>query len=300
VEQEGGDPSGFKGVPNWSLDADQKFNSEYDISTTILSLTAPGACIRKTPEGRADLARRCNEYLAKFRDDAPHRYGFFATLPSMTDKKEFLAEVAYSLDVLKADGITVFTRYGTGYQYLGHPDFTDIWAELNQRGAVVFVHPTHPVDTHLVNPKMVQPLIQYPFETTTAAVDMLLNRIPQTHPNCKIILSHAGGTLPYLVSRTACIFPKDSPEQQDFMDGATSFYYDIALSNSHRVLSLLQDFAKPDHILFGSDYPYATPTNLENHIPLIKTFDFKIPELREKIDNKNALKLIPRLAQYYA
>ena len=110
IEEEGGDPSGFPGVPNWSLEDDKAFNAKYDTVQTILSLTAPGACIRKTPEKRADLARRCNEYLAKVRDEAPHQYGFFAALPSMLDKTEFKAELAYALDELKADGVTVFTR----------------------------------------------------------------------------------------------------------------------------------------------------------------------------------------------
>lgn len=262
-------------------------------------MTAPGACIRKTPEGRAQLARQANEYLAKVRDSAAHKYGFFATMPSMTDKTEFLEEVAYAFDVLKADGITVFTRYGPGHQYLGHAEFTEIWDELDRREAVVFVHPTHPVDTNLVGPKMPQPLIQYPFETTIAAVNMLLNRVIQTHQKCKVILSHAGGTLPWLVARPACIFPRGSPEQDDFLDGARSFYYDIALSGSDTVLNTLQTFCKPGHILFGSDYPYATSTNIENHIPRLEGFDWKSTEFKEDVYTKNALKLIPRLAQYY-
>ena len=43
------------------------------------------------------------------------------------------------MDVLKADGITLLTSYGG--KYLGHPDFQEIWSEMNKRAAVNFIHP---------------------------------------------------------------------------------------------------------------------------------------------------------------
>lgn len=296
---EGGDPSGFKGVPDWNLKLDKAFNDKNGISTTILSLTAPGACIVKTPEGRARLARRCNEHLAKIRDDAPERYGFFATLPSMVDEADFLTEVAYALDTLKADGVTLFTRYGPGHQYLGHPDFGKIWDELERRKAVIFVHPTHPVDTQLVNPVMSQPVVQYPFETTITAVDMLFNKVPQKHANCKIILSHSGGALPFLYSRAGSGFEVGSQEHADFVDAARNFYFDTALSASDTVLKLMQDFAKPGHMLCGSDYPYAEERHIAHHLPNLAKFEFQRGDLRQEIYYKNALELFPRLAKYY-
>ena len=299
MAEAGGDPSGFKGVPDWSLELDKDFNDKNEISTSILSLTAPGACIVKSREGRAKLARRCNEYLAKLRDDAPQRYGFFATLPCMTDADDFLSEVAYALDTLKADGLTLFTRYGSGHQYLGHPEFTKIWDELDRRKAVIFIHPTHPVDTVLVNPMMTQPVVQYPFETTITAVDMLVNKVPQNHPNCKIILSHAGGTLPFLFTRPASAFEPGSEEHQAFVDAVRNFYFDTALSGSDTVLRFMQDFAKPGHLLCGSDFPYAGPQHIRHHLPNLAKFKFEREELREEIYYKNALELFPRLAKYY-
>lgn len=217
----------------------------------------------------------------------------------MLDKAEFLAEVAYALDTLKADGVTVFTRYGSGHQYLGHPDFHELWDELDRRQAVVFVHPTHPVDTTLVNPMMIQPVVQYPFETTIAATDMLIRKVPQTRPNCKIILSHAGGTLPFLVTRPASMYEPDSKEYHEFMDAATSFYFDTALAGSDIVLNLLQDFAKPGHILCGSDFPYAAERHIAHHLPNLAKFEFKSAGMRDEIYYKSALKLLPRLAKYY-
>ena len=80
--------------------------------------------------------------------------------------------MAYALDVLIADGVCLFTHYGPGLQYLGHVDFQDIWAELDRRAAVVFIHPTHPADTALVSDLLPQPVLEYLFETTQTTVDL--------------------------------------------------------------------------------------------------------------------------------
>ncbi|THW67236.1 amidohydrolase family protein [Aureobasidium pullulans] len=175
-----GDPSGWL-TPKWLPAASESIMEQLGVKTTILSLTALGACILEGQKS-FDLARRCNEYCSELRDKSPRRWGFFAALPSLLNTKAALAELAYALDVLHADGVTLFTRYGTGNTYL-----------------VVFVHPTYPVDTTKVNESMPQPLIDYPHETTRTATDIAGTR--RKYPGCKVILSHAGGALPYLIER---------------------------------------------------------------------------------------------------
>lgn len=271
-------------------------HAKFGISTTILSLTAPGACILKDPQAAATLARKTNEYAAKLRDENPKKYGFLAALPNIMDKELALAEIAYALDVLKADGVTLFTRYGPGNHYLGHPDFKDIWAELNRRSAVILVHPTHPVDTSQVS-NLSQPVIRYPMETTTTALDMLVNKTVHNNPNCKIILSHAGGTLPFLVSRPASILPKGQEELEAFWDDARSFYYDTAVAGSENVLRILERFAKPGHILYGSDAPYAHDGIIEFHTTRLDAYKFEDPGLITQINRENALALFPRLRE---
>lgn len=207
-----------------------------------------------------------------------------------------LAEIAYAFDVLKADGVTLFTRYGHGNHYLGHPDFKEIWAELNRRSAVILVHPTHPVDTNLVS-GLPQPVIRYPFETTQTALDMLYNKVVRDNPNTKIILSHAGGTLPFLLSRPASILTKNDEELEAFWQDARNFYYDIAVAGSENVLGLVEAFAKPDHILYGSDTPYAHNGIIDFHTSRFDKYEFKDPGLRVRINRDNALALFPRLKQ---
>jgi 6-methylsalicylate decarboxylase len=187
LQSAGGDPSGWT-VPSWSLEADKSMNISLGTSTTILSMTAPGACIEKDPQAQAQLARAANSYAAQIRNDDPSHYGFFTSLPDLLNTELALKEIEYGLDTLKADGVILFTRYGNNNHYLGHPNFRPIWEELNRRKAVVFVHPTHAVDTNLVNKHLPQPMFDYPHETGRTAMDLILSdTLATVAKDCKIV-----------------------------------------------------------------------------------------------------------------
>ncbi|KAJ5088026.1 amidohydrolase family protein [Penicillium angulare] len=297
VEEAGGDPSGWP-TPSWSFEGSIASNERVGTSKAILSLTAPGAVIASTDEKRRALARKANEFAAAQRDVEPNRWGFFAALPCLLDSEGTLTEIRYALDVLKADGVTLFTRYGAGNQYLGDPAFKPIWEELDLRKAVVFIHPTHPADTTRVNPLLPQPAIDYPHETTRTAVDMIITNTKRKYSSCKVVLSHAGGTLPFLITRmstvsreaapTARIYGKTSAE---VMEDFRSFYFDLALSSSEAVLRLVLDVIPHDRLLYGSDYPYASPDKTLGFKQILDDFPLE-QELRDKIYFKNAAELL--------
>lgn len=267
------------------------------IGTTIFSLTAPGTTVLNGPAA-AKLARQTNEYGAAIRDSNPSKFGFFAALPPFCDGIEpVLAEIRYALNVLKADGVTMYTRYGQDNHYLGHADFRPIWAELNVHSAVVFIHPTHAVDTNMVNASMPLPVLDYPHETTRTAVDLIISETVREHPACKIILPHAGGTFPYLATRAASmLFESKSSAKpiEEFWEDARTFYYDLALSGNEYTLGLLTKFAKPDHILFGSDFPYAPQKTIDTHTENFDRYQMSDGQAFG-INQGNALKLFPRL-----
>lgn len=187
LQSAGGDPSGWT-VPSWSLEADKSINASLGTGTTILSMTAPGTRIEKDPHAQAQLARAANSYAAQIRNGDPSHYGFFASLPDLLNTELSLKEIEYGLDTLSADGVILFTRYGDDNHYLGHPDFRPIWKELNRRKAVVFIHPTHAVDTNLVNRHLPSPMFDYPHETGRTAMDLILSdTLATVAKDCKIV-----------------------------------------------------------------------------------------------------------------
>ena len=268
----------------------------------MLSITAPGPSIVEDNQKAAELAHHLNDLVAKLRHDDPHGYGFFGSLPSLLDTAACLKEIAYIFDVLKADGITLFTRYGKDNHYLGHPDFAPIWKELSRREAVVFIHPTHAVDTNLVNKALPQPMFDYPHETGRTAMDLIVNDTLRRFPRCKIILSHAGGTLPYLIYRAAGTLPY-MPETlhkstEEIVEEARLFYFDTAISANEPTLKALLAFAKPGHILFGTDFPNAPNPSIEYFTQQLQSFEMD-SDIREQIYSKAALELFPRLRRFY-
>ena len=112
-----------------------------DIRTVIGSISVPGVHFGDDAEARL-LARRCNEYSAELIARRPDRFGAFAALP-LPDVEGAVEETAHALDVLKLDGVGLFTSYGS--DHLGHARFDPLLQALDARGAVAFIHPTaHP------------------------------------------------------------------------------------------------------------------------------------------------------------
>lgn len=288
-------------MPSWNAQASRDICDKLGVKTAIVSVTAPGAIIEKDPKAAAALARKANEASAELRDSDPARFGFFANLPDLLDTETCLTELTYAMDELHADGVTVFTRYGDDNHYLGHPDLTPIWQELNRRKAVVFVHPTHPVDTNLVDAFLPQPMFDYPHETGRAALDMILTGMLKNHAaDCRIILSHAGGTLPYLIHRAAGMMPYTpagptvGKSTEEMIEEARMFYFDTAISANPITLQALFSFAKPGHVLFGSDFPYAPEQGIEWFTKNLEEFEMD-EETRKSVEYGAAWELFPRL-----
>src|SRR5712692_4661824 len=238
-------------IPEWSVDSAIALMDKYGIQTAIMSISTPGVHLGDDAEAR-EKAREMNEYAAQVVRKHPGRFGFFATL-CLPDVKGSLDELAYAFDQLHADGVVVLAN-SRGI-YLGEKSFDPLFDELNRRRAVVFVHPSYLFGND--PPKGMPPYIaDFLLDTTRAAVRLAGSGTLDCCPDVKVILSHAGGFVPYAAYRIA---GAASPKR-DFADGLAQlrkFYFDIALSGSPTALPSLLTLAQPDHVLYATDWPYA-------------------------------------------
>ncbi|KAI4150860.1 MAG: hypothetical protein L6R39_002140 [Caloplaca ligustica] len=284
-------------IPRWSPEASLHLMDKLHIDKAILSLSAPGAMIAGDTHNVRSVARAWNDYASTMRTKWSGRFGFFAALPSLTDQEGALAEIEHAFEDPEADGITLFTSYGG--KYLGAKEFEPIWAELDKRHAVVHIHPVHSAAAPFVTPFLPQPLIDYPHESARTASDLVLSGRKRQYPNCKVILSHAGGTLPYiserLVALSSTIFAglldEISPRGHQITEDLKSFYFDLAISGSSNVLDTLLKWAPQDRILYGSDFPFAGGVE-ESFDAALEGYDMD-DDLREKCYQGNALALFP-------
>jgi 6-methylsalicylate decarboxylase len=291
LKNHGGDPSGW-GSPEWSPASLLRFMDDEGIRISVLSLTAPGIEGWRVDD-REKMARRVNEYGADLVQKHPDRFGYFATLP-LPDVQVSLAEMEHAFDTLGVDGVVLHSNFDG--IYLADPRFDPLWEELNRRSATIFVHPTTPPLMPML-PGIPGPLTDYPAETTRAALHLVLNGHTDRFPKTKIILSHGGGFLPYAATRFAELSASLNAGRS--VDWATkalqSFYFDTALVAPSGLPSLLA-FAPPEHIVFGTDFPYASEKVSKTFTTNLDRYRDLAPETLKAI-NRGACALIPRRAK---
>jgi len=201
----------------------------------------------------------CNEYGAGITADHPGRFGYFASLP-LPDVEGSLDELTHAFDVLRADGLVLQSSNYDG-SYLGDPRFDEVMEELDRREALVFVHPAVPVSAAAQSLDIPVFGMEFTFDTTRAAFNLAYTGTLERFPNITWVMAHAGGTVPYLVGRFSLLWMVDHDLAERAPLGATAYmanlYYDIALSANPHVLSSLAELVGWDHVVFGSDFPFA-------------------------------------------
>ncbi len=261
----------------------------FGIRAALTSLT-PRVFLRHA-DRRREVARRCNEYQARLVRDHPARFGAFAVLP-LPDVDGALEEIAYALDVLRLDGVGLFSSFEG--RYLGDPLFDPVFDELNRRQAVVFVHPAHCQAPPELNLQAPGSIIEYVFDTTRAIVNLLHTGTLRRYPRVRLVFSHAGGAVPFLAHRIAGLEQRSGVA--DVIPTLRTLYYDVAMAMVPYALRSLQELVDPSHILWGSDLPFVAPAHLREELAAWSAYDGFTAEARAAIEHGNALGLFPRLA----
>jgi predicted TIM-barrel fold metal-dependent hydrolase len=234
--------------------------------------------------------------------DRPDQFGFFAILP-LPDVEASLAELSFAFDHLKADGVVLETNCKGAYW--GDEKFSPLFDELNQRQAVLFLHPTSPACFEQIGMGFPAPLIEFPFDTARTAVDLIFSGTLRRRPGIKVILSHGGGALPILLSRIAMVaevpfvHPRPLGGGAEVLEEVRKLYFDLALSATPLNFQALLEITSASHILFGSDYPFAPPpaiaANTSRYEAILAGLS---PEHRIMIEHRNAADLFPRLRRF--
>lgn len=283
-------------IPQWSPEASIALMDANGIQTAITSLSAPGVYFGD--KNRAvTLARACNEFSASMRERYPGRFGSFAVLP-MPFTELAVKEAIYALDTLKAEGIVLLGS--TDGVFLGDPRFDELMAELDRRGATVFVHPNIHATSEQLGLGTPHFMVEFLCDTTRAAVNLILSGSMEKYPHIRWILSHSGGFLPFIAWRVslANLLPqyiKAAP--QGILTYIQRFYYDTALSPSVYSLAALRELVDPSHLLFGSDFPFAPAPVVSMCCQTLDSTGLWDDTVKYGIARGHALKLFPQYRQ---
>src|ERR1700730_9973523 len=281
--------------PDWTPQLALELMDRFGIEVALTSLAQPGVGFG-TPASAQALARGCNDYAADLVARWPKRFGAFATVP-MWSTDGAIEEIGRCLDLLKFDGVSLFASYEE--KFLGDPWFDPVMEMLNARGAVVFVHPgLHPSSKGLALP---WPgfMMEYLFDTTRAVVNLIFSGAIQRFPRVQFILPHAGGLVPYFAWRLSVSpmidqrLPRLSRDQ--VYAALRHLLYDNALSPGEQTFGALDHVARPERIVFGTDFPFANPRVIAEALSTYES-GFLSEERRFAIDRANALALLPKYA----
>ena len=279
------------GLAAWTPDKSLGDMDGAGVSTSMISI-APAGNPFGDPATAVGLTHECNEFIARLVADHPGRFGLFASLP-LPNIEASLAEIAYAFDTLKADGIALFTSYGS--KWLGDPAFNPVFEELNRRRAVVYTHPNTAACCGNLLPNIGEGIIEWGTDTSRAITQIVFGGAAARYPNIRLIFSHAGGTMPFLIERFVNL-AKTAQFASQFPDGfsavARKFYYDTAQTSNPAAMSALSKVVPISQIVFGTDFPFR---NAAEHVKGLKDCGvFSAADL-QAIDRQNALTLLPRL-----
>jgi aminocarboxymuconate-semialdehyde decarboxylase len=228
---------------------------DHGVDTQVLTLTTPGTHV-ETPATAARFAALVNDAFAGVAQRKRGRFTALATLP-LNDPAASVAELRRASVELGFKGAMLFSNVnGAG---LNEERFWPIYEEANELGAVLYIHPTHPVGVEAMTDFWLMPLVGFLCDTTLAAAKIVFSGIPQRFPRIRWALCHLGGAIPYLAERLDRGFEAFSECRAHIprppSEYLKQFYYDTVNFNP-RAIELAIAFAGTGRVMAGSDYPH--------------------------------------------
>lgn len=282
--------------PRWEVADSLQAMDRNGIDTAVVSLSSPSIWFGNSSDAKR-LARSCNHFAAQMVADHPRRFGFFATVP-LPDVTAALEEARFALDVLHGDGIVLMTNYDD--RYLGDPAFARFFDEINERKAIVYVHPHVCGCSAGLMPDWPASGIEFPHDTTRTVGSLLFGGVFSRCPDIRFIFSHAGGTVPFLAHRIALVGAvherlSGRVPQGQALPILRKQYYDTALSANPIALGALLQFVPPTQILLGTDFPFAPEPVMRDTLAGLRDQGLNKESLMA-IEGGNAAGLFARLA----
>jgi aminocarboxymuconate-semialdehyde decarboxylase len=228
---------------------------EHGVDTQVITLTTPGTHV-EAPATAVRFACLVNDAFAEIRENKRGRFAPLATLP-LNDPAASVKELNRACRELRFPGAMLFSNVnGAG---LNEPQFWPIYEAANDLGAVLYIHPTHPVGVEAMTDYWLMPLVGFLMDTTLAAAKLVFTGIPERFPRIRWVLTHMGGAIPYLAERLDRGFEAFSECRANISRPPSSylkqFYFDT-VNFDRNAIELAISFAGVDRILAGSDYPH--------------------------------------------
>ena len=196
----------------------------------------------------------------------------FATLPVSAPTEEVVGEIQRLSSLHHVRGIILGTTgLGAG---LDDPTLEPIWDALAKSQFLIFLHPHYGLPSEVFGPRAqdyghVLPLsLGFPMETTIAFVRMWLSGVFDRHQELRVLIAHAGGTVPFLAGRVeSCVeHERHFRDEQNRQKERRGIWHVLkqniwldAVTYSKLGVKAAAEAVGVDRVLFGTDHPFFPP-----------------------------------------
>ena len=266
------------------------------IDVQVLSLSAltfPAIQGENDAQQAVRLAREANDYLAEQIRRHPDRFAGFAALP-LQDPVAAIAELERAVTQLGFVGALINGH--TNGAYLDERPYWDIWERAEQLRVPIYLHPADsPADQMKIYqgyPGLRSATWNWTVETATHALRIICSGIFDAFPRVIMLLGHMGEALPYVLKRIDDGW--GGTPQSNHLQHLPSYYIKnnvmitTSANCSPEALSCALLAVGADHLLFSTDYPYAS---MEHTTRFVETAPISEMD-REKIFHVNAERLL--------
>jgi aminocarboxymuconate-semialdehyde decarboxylase len=230
------------------------------IDISLLSVAAPLFFYELDAESSIAVCRILNDAAAELARDSGGRLRGMAAVPlgAPADAAEELRRARDELDLC---GVEIGASLGL--TQLDAAEFDPFYAAAAELGMTIFVHPytsmlgmgTPPgLDRYFTSNSVGNPL-----ETYRASTRMVLGGVFDRHPGLLVHLAHAGGSLPYQISRVDHTYglreEVRAVARKRPYDYLPNFIFDTVIYDE-RQLDFLKALVGIERIVFGTDYPF--------------------------------------------
>lgn len=242
----------------WELERKLALMDDHGIEQTVASLGNPWLDPFASSEAD-ELVTRSNEYFASLESETGGRIVGMGVLP-----QHDIARAAASVAEISATP----TLYGAinGCRMCGRelddPELEPIWAALAETGLPLLLHPHYLLGRDQLSGwgHAFPVALGFTFETTAAVARLVFAGVLQRHPSLRLVLSHGGGTLPFLAGRLDAAWHSD-PSVRDALPVPPSgdlrkVFYDALVYHAPAVLAV-REMVGADRMAFGTDHPFS-------------------------------------------
>jgi aminocarboxymuconate-semialdehyde decarboxylase len=235
-----------------------------------------------------------NDTLAAWCKKNSDRFSFVASLP-LINSDDAVAE----LDRVAGLGaVAVMVAANVEGVNIGECQLDGLWASSQERGLPIILHPVFVERSARVARFGLTQIAQYTFDTTLGVGSLIFSGVLDRFPALKLVLSHGGGTFPYLLGRFDVMHERmPRAAQGDVAQMPPSAYasritYDTIL-HSPKALRFLADTVGVGQLMLGTDESF--PPADRDPLLSLKQAAFSAAEIKMIVDT-NPRRVFPHLA----